>query len=303
MEKKSNKKLFIILAAAAVIIAGVVVVLLFTNKKDVYRLLKVFEVEGKANVNRAEIGDIEPYANMVLESGDRISLDTGKMTLLADEDKYIYLEEDTELILNATGDSQNSKTEIQLLKGAITNEIQNKLSDESVYDINTPNSTMSVRGTIYRVCVYEIDGVRYTRVQVFDGEVVTRLVYKDGTVDTREVSVTKGKEVTIYEDDKTTNYVSDPTDINYDELPEDVLLLLMDFNDEGNQVSITNPEIMRILDGPYYVNFMYEGQLFGTQTVKKGEKAEVPSLSPAAKGGWDYDFDKPITRDTVIEWK
>ena len=77
----------------------------------------------------------------------------------------------------------------------------------------------------------------------------------------------------------------------------------MDFNDEGEEVCITNTEILRILEGPYEVTFKYNGKVFGTQTVKKGEKAEVPSLSPEASGSWNFNFDTPINRDTVIEWK
>ena len=301
---KSKKGLIIAIVAAVLVIGGIVAaVILFSNKEETYRLLKVFEVEGDANVSRNGIGDISPYSNMVLESGDKISLKTGLLTIQADEDKYIYFEENTDIVLNAEGDSSNGKISIELLNGAITNEIQNKLSDESTYEINTPNSTMSVRGTIFYVYIYEIDGVKYTRICVFDGEVATRLVFKDGTVDTREVLVGKGKEVTIYEDDTTTNYVSDPVDIDYDSLPESVLRRLIVFNDEGSTVSITNPEIIRILEGPYYVTFTYKGQVFGTQTVKKGEKAVVPSLSPSGSGKWQFDFDTEIECDTTVEWR
>lgn len=303
MEKKSNKKTVIIILAAVAVVLVTAVVLIFANKKDSYRLLKVFEVEGDANVSRESMGDIVPYSNMVLESGDRVTLNTGKMTLQADEDKYIYLEEQTELVLKASGNSTNSKTTIELEKGAITNDVQKKLSDDSSYEINTPNSTMSVRGTVFRVWIYEIDGVRYTRVSVFDGTVVTRLVYKDGTVDEKEVRVEKGKEVIIYEDDKTTNYLSDPTDIDYDTLPDGVLELLVEVNDDGTEVSITNPEIKKILEGPYTVTYKYNGSVFGTQTVKKGEKAVEPSLKPAESGSWNFDFNKPIMRNTIVEWK
>ena len=303
MEKKAGKKTIIIIVVAVAVVLVTAIVLIFVNKKEAYRLLKVFEVDGDANVSRESMGDIVPYSNMVLESGDRVSLNTGKMTLQADEDKYIYLEEQTELVLKASGDSKNSKTTIELEKGAITNDVQKKLSDDSSYEINTPNSTMSVRGTVFRVWIYEIDGVKYTRVSVFDGTVVTRLVFKDGTVDTKEVRVGKGKEVIIYEDDTTTNYLSDPTDIDYDTLPDDVLELLVEVNDDGTEVSITNPEIKKILEGPYTVTFMYNGSVFGTQTVSKGDKATEPTLKPEDSGSWNFDFNKPITRNMKIEWK
>ncbi|MBO4863736.1 MAG: FecR domain-containing protein [Eubacterium sp.] len=306
MEKKKGKKgIIIAIVATVLVLAGALTTYILLNKKaDVYRLLKVFEFEGSASIDREGVGAIEPYANMVLESGDRISLDTGKMTLQADEDKFIFLEEQTELVLKASGSSSNSKTEIELIKGAVTNDIKNKLSTDSSYEINTPNSTMSVRGTIYRVHVYEENGIKYTRVSVFDGKVTTRLVYKDGTVADEEVEVEKGKEVIIYEDSTITKYLyPEPQDIDYDTLPEDVLRRLMGNNDEGREVSITNPEIEIILEGPYTVTFYYNNSIFGTQTVKKGKKAVVPNLQPAESGSWQFDFDTPIEKNTDIEWK
>ena len=300
---KSKKKLIIIIAGLVVAAAVAVVVFLLMNKEEEYRLLKIFEVEGTANVARENKGDIAPYVNMVLESGDKVSLDTGKLSIQADDDKYIYLEEQSEILLKASGNSKDSKTKIEILKGSITNDIQNKLSEDSTYEVNTPNSTMSVRGTVFFVMTYEVDGVKYTRICVFDGQVDTKLVYKDGTVAKDAVAVRKGEEVTIYEDGSTTDYVSEPKDIDYDTLPESVLLKLKSINDEGKDLSITNPEIIRILEGPYNVTFMYNGSVFGTQTVKKGEKAEEPSLSPAETGSWSFDFNTPIEKDTTIEWK
>ena len=303
MEKKSKKPVVIIAIIAAVVVAAAVAVVIILNNGKGYRLLKIFEVDGEANVHRESLGDIDPYANMVLESGDVISLDTGLLTICADDDKYIYLEEDTEIVLNATGKGKKTKTNIELNRGAITNDIRNRLTNGSTYEINTPNSTMSVLGTSYRVWVYEIDGVRYTRISVFDGEVSTRLVYKDGTVADEEVTVSKGKEVIIYEDDKVTKYLFDPRDIDYDTLPEGALEILLVINNDGRDLSITNPEIKIILEGPYTVTFMYKGSVFGTQTVKKGEKATVPTLQPAASGSWKFDFNEPITRNTTIEWE
>lgn len=303
MEKKKGKKIIIIIVA--VVIALVIGILAFIKfgKGETYRLLKIYEVEGKANVSREGNGDIEPYVNMVLESGDKVSLETGKLTIKADEDKYIYLEDNTELILVAEGTAKNSKTSIDLLSGAITNDIQNKLSTESSYEINTPNSTMSVRGTIYRVSVYEIDGVKYTKVAVFEGEVVTRLRYSDGTYSDEEVSVTKGKEVIIYDDGTKTDYVSEPTDIDYNEMPDDVLKLLEIEIEDDRDIPVTQKEIEKILNGPFTVIFNYQGSEFGRQTVEKNGNASVPVLEPDGSGSWDFDFSTPIDRDTTIEWK
>ena len=118
------------------------------------------------------------------------------------------------------------------------------------------------------------------------------------------ISVLKGKEVIIYEDGTTTDYLySEPQDIDYNTLPEEVLEELRDLIDnDGKDLSITSPEITRILEGPYNVTFTYNGNVFGTQTVDKGDLAQVPTLSPSLTGGWDFNFSEPIERDTTIEW-
>jgi hypothetical protein len=241
---------------------------------------------------------------MVLESGDKISLQTGIMTIQADDDKFIHLDENTTIQLVASGSSTNSKTSIEILEGGITSDIRNKLSADSTYEINTPNSAMSVRGTIFYTYTYEIDGVKYTRTCCFEGEVVSKLVYKDGKESTEEVTVLKGKEVIVYEDGTTTDYLySEPRDIDYSTLPDEVLIWLRDMiENEDKTFTITSPEITRILEGPYYVTFMYNGKEFGKQTVNKGDLVEIPMMRPAETGSWGFDFSTPIKRDTTIEW-
>ncbi len=299
---KNKKIIFIILGILIIVCVAVVAILLSAKKEDSYRIIKVYEFEGEGLVSRKFLGDIEPYNNMVLESGDNIKLNTGLMTLKLDDDKYVYVEENTEFSLEATGSSDNSKTTINLKSGAITNEIQNKLNGESSYEINTPNSTMSVRGTTYRVEVYQDEnGVTYTRVTVFEGKVSTKLIYADGTVANEEVDIEAGKEVIIYEDDTTTDYLGDVTDIDYSTIPDEVLLIVGDVLDMDE--AMTDEEIIKSFKGPFTVTFMYEGSVFGTQTVEIGQCAQVPSLMPAPSGGWDFDFEIPITEDTEILWK
>ena len=299
---KNKKILIIVLGILIVACIAVVAIVLGTKKKDSYRIIKVYEYEGNGIVTRDSIGEIEPYSNMVLESGDEVKLNTGLMSLKLDDDKYVYVEENTEFLIEATGTKENSQTTINLKQGAITNEIQNKLNGESSYEINTPNSTMSVRGTTYRVEIYEDEkGTKYTRVSVFEGKVTTKLMYADGTVSEQEVGVDAGKEVIIYEDDTTTDYLGDVTDIDYSTLPDEVLLIVGDVLDMDETMS--DEEIIKNFKGPFTVTFIYNGNVFGTQIVEKGECAQVPSLMPAPSGGWDFDFTTPINEDTEIEWK
>lgn len=305
VKKQGSKKkvILIVLVAVLIILVGVLVIILGINREKVYRVLKVYAAEGECWVDRENTGKLDPYVNMNLESGDRIGLVDGSFTIRADEDKYIYLDDHTELRLEADGDAKNSRTKIELITGGITNDIQNKLSMDSSYEINTPNSTMSVLGTIYYVKVYEENNVTYTKVAVFQGSVATRLVYGDKTVSQTVVAVPDGKEVLIYDDGQKTDYVSEPTDIDYHELPEEVLRYLGDVDSEDRQVSITKEEVNQILEGPYTVTFMYGDHEFGRQTVMKGKKATVPVLSPEPEGEWEFDFNEEIDRDIVVKWK
>ena len=258
-----KKKAVIIVSGIALVAVIALVLFLTVFKKDAYRILKVFEFAGKGSVTRQDIGDIEPYSNMVLETGDTVALDEGEMVLLADEDKYIHLEEGTELVLNAAGSSESSKTTIELKSGAITNDIQNKLSEGSYYEVNTPNSTMSVRGTIFRVEVYEENGIKYTRVSVFEGKVASRLVYKNGDVADNEVSIEKGKEVLIYEDDKTVDYVSPPKDIDYSDLPDSVKEILKNALEDGRDLDI----LLRAGDNVHFSSPDLCDQRTGSHTI------------------------------------
>lgn len=303
--KKTVKKgpLIGAIAGVAVVILAVVVILLLNRKEAVYRIIKVFELDGKSTVTRQDIGDLDAYDNMVLESGDQVYVDTGSLTLKMDEDKYVYAEEKTRFQLEAAGTSENSKTRIRLEEGILTNEIQNKLSDESSYEVNTPNSTMSVRGTIYMVDVYEENGIRYTKVSVFEGAVATKLIYADGSVSDQEKLVEKGKEVLIYDDNSGTDYVGEPSDIDYSALPQGVIAFLLEKANAGYDIGIPAEDLEKCLQGPFTVTFMYQNSVFGTQEVKKGAYAAEPSLMPAQSGAWDFDFSTPINKDTRIEWK
>lgn len=303
--KKTVKKgpLIGAIAGVAVVILAVVVILLLNRKEAVYRIIKVFELDGKSTVTRQDIGDLDAYDNMVLESGDQVYVDSGSLTLKMDEDKYVYAEEKTRFQLEAAGTSENSKTRIRLEEGILTNEIQNKLSDESSYEVNTPNSTMSVRGTIYMVDVYEENGIRYTKVSVFEGAVATKLIYADGSVSDQEKLVEKGKEVLIYDDNSGTDYVGEPSDIDYSALPQGVIAFLLEKANAGYDIGIPAEDLEKYLQGPFTVTFMYQNSVFGTQEVKKGAYAAEPLLMPAQSGAWDFDFSTPINKDTRIEWK
>ncbi len=202
--------------AGVIIITMVIVAVVLLKGGGSHRLIKIYELDGEAIVTREDSGDIDAYEDMVLESGDLVYLKTGTMTLRLDEDKYIYVEAGTEFELIASGSKNKSKTRINLNEGTITNEIGKTLKKDASYEVNTPNANLSVRGTVFTVAVYDINGVLYTRNTVTEGEVVAKLVNVDGVTSEEEVVIPAGKEVIIYENNGETDYLTEVEDISDD---------------------------------------------------------------------------------------
>ena len=311
-EKKSRKKLIIIIAVIAAVvlaISGFILVKIFGPKS--YRVLKVYKVEGTSIIKHADGSEVTPYENMLLQSGDTVKNDEGTFIIKADEDKYIYLENGTEIILTAEGTSVDSRTIVELKSGAVISRVDQHLSESSVYEVNTQNATMSVRGTIVRSeFIVSSNGLQYTSTQTFEGDAATALVYPDGTIVDKGVNVVAGMGVLIYHDkDKNvTDYAMDPQPIDYKSLriqTIDYLDLVVD--ESGRKISISDNELADLKEAggeTYTVTFKNGDNVFATQIVKAGEKVKEPKLIPTASGKWLFNFDNTIiTEDTVIQWE
>ena len=177
------------------------------NKEENYRQIQVYKIEGTATVARAG-SSMDVYENMQLQSGDVIeTVANSYLQLKLDEDKYILLEPETKISLQATGNSLDSNTAIFLEKGAIVNQLDNPLSEKSNYQVTTPNATMAVRGTTFRVEItYDQNGECFTKVTVYDGKVECMLVFPDGTVKD-PVMIEVGTEVLVRGDSEESEYV------------------------------------------------------------------------------------------------
>ena len=318
-KKKIDKKLLAILIAVAVIVLVGIVAVIFLNKEDGYRMIRVHELSGEAIVERTNIGTMDAYENLNLLSGDKLITKLKSYTRLKlDEDKYLLAEEDSVLEMVATGDDKNAKTNINLLKGAVTIEVQNKLNEDSSFEVTTPNSVMAIRGTVFRVKVgVDEAGKPITKVSIFEGAVGVQKKDKDGNL-TEEKIIPSSKEALIYfEDDEEVLVILDEIDI-YD-LPLEALEFLEEISVGGRELSIPLEKIREAIEillqeetteedteteveEIFTVKFTYKGSVFGTQEVKSGEYATKPKLIPAPSGSWNFDFNMPITQDTEIEF-
>lgn len=302
-----NKKLKILIPVIAVVVVGIVVAIILLGKEDGYRSIQVYQVNGDVTLERENVGIMEAYENLVLISGDALETFVESfLRLKLDEDKYVLVEEESQLAIYATGDEKKAKTDIRLEKGSITVEVENKLNDDSSFEITTPNSVMAIRGTVFRITA-DIDetGNPITRITIFEGAVTVQKKTADGTL-SEETRIESGKEAIIYEENEEEVLVI-LDEIDEELLPLEVLEFLQEtVVQDGHEIVYSEDEIVELIDklqNPVYtVTFMYNGTVFGTQEVSAGELVSKPKLKPAQTGSWDYDFEKPITEDTVIEF-
>ena len=192
-------KVIAVCTAVAVTSAAAVAVGVAVNREDTYRVLKVFEMTGMAVVDREGSGELEAYVGMNLESGDTLTVgDDSTLRISMDNDKYVLLDGGTILELTAAGTPSDSRTEINLKKGTILNEITNSLSANSTYEVSTPKATMAVRGTSFTVSVDEDSEGGYTiRENTFNGKVEVILLDSEGNKTENTAFVTADKGVTI----------------------------------------------------------------------------------------------------------
>ncbi len=202
-----NKKALLIGGCALAVVAIVVaLIFIFTGGGNAYRSIKVFEIDGSCKVDRG--GDsLDAFKNMALSSGDSLTVGEGSFARLKlDDDKYVYLEANTKINLTATGTANDSKTMVYIERGSMLTEVKKKLSATSSYDIVTPNTTMSIRGTKTLTEVYEdVLGAIKTSAAVVEGQVSFKTVQKDSTgkavVVSTDLSVGQGFGVTTEKKD------------------------------------------------------------------------------------------------------
>lgn len=415
MSKKAGIVIGVVLAAVVAVAVGCVV--LMGGKEEAYRSIMVYQVNGSATITRERVGDMAAYENLMLQSGDSVSVGLeSSMRLKLDDDKYLLAEQDTRMDIVAEGDGADSKTSIDLKQGSVTSEIQNKLGPNASYEVNTPNSIMAVRGTIFRVEVKpDANGDMETKLTVLKGTVSSRAVLPDGTVLDEEVLVEAGEELIIDETSIASAQLNAVTEIDYESLPQIVQDYIEEIgmetpNDTPNadaqakqpdaqQQAAANeeenaeqpqldadaktpedaeesketpqskeqpktPQQPKSTEQPrqqesaaeeqgvakqpqesapqeqgsqpqepqskpqnptpstgnssqgssgggskgktktqyYTVTFQYNGVTFGTQKVKKGDKATEPKFSPTENGAWDYDFSTKVNKSLTVQW-
>lgn len=239
------------------------------KKEEGYRVIQVYEVNGKATIAREKVGNMDAYEKLNLVSGDWLSvLKESYMRLKMDEDKYMLIEEESELSIFATGSDKNSKTDIQLEKGSITVEVQNKLGSEESFEVTTPNAVMAVRGTVFHISAgVDEKGEPITKVAIFEGVVTVQKTDESGQ-SSEEQTIEGGKEVLIYEKDSGEVVIQVNDEINMEDYPSEVWEFLQEISEGGRELWITSDEIKEKLEE---VKEKEQGSELATETISETE--------------------------------
>ena len=334
-----NKKTGIIIGGVAgglLVVVGIIAGIFFLNKKseDTYRVIKVIKAEGHSYVTRGDIKDLEAYEGMALQSGDSIHVDgNSSLVLMMDEDKVAYVEQNTDFSIIAEGTAKDSRSRFELMRGALTCEVQNNLSSGSTYEVNTPNSTMAVRSTSFRVEVSDVQTIKkvlessaiqpsmlfmaktlnasgiqglntITRLTVTDGTVSVVLHDENGNVIGDTMYFDANTDILIGGNDSNSRIIKEITGIDPSTFPAVTLEFFYDIATGSGKMILSANDLQTALSAKKecMVTFMNGTSVFGTQIVPTGQNAEKPSFRPTQNGSWDADFGVPVTTDTLIYW-
>lgn len=153
---------------------------------DVVRELTVSEITGSAYITRGT-KRLAAGKSAKLVSGDILSTDKNSTVRISiDDDKYIFVEPESSLYVYFTEIASEGDITVNLSKGAVICEINEKLKKKASFTLKTPNSVVSVRGTVFRAGFdymekytdynnIEHNNVMLTHVQNFDGSVNLQL--------------------------------------------------------------------------------------------------------------------------------
>lgn len=255
--KATKTKIGVAVGAVAVSAAVLAVVLL--SGEESFRTVAVEEVNGTSLVTSNGNEAVNAYEGMHLYSGDDVSVQQDSdMTMVLDMDKYVYAEPGTHFWLECDGTTDDSRTVIYLDEGSILNRIKENLNEGEVYQVDTPNSTMAVRGTVFRVTVYRgEDGLVYTLLEVFEGQVQVDLKTEDGEYNGVSETFGPGEAALIRGNSDFSEFVLEGTDdagepkggsvklsIDYKEIPQDTARMLVQFMDDGEELCIVKELLM-----------------------------------------------------------
>lgn len=203
----SKKKLLIIIISSIVVFAtALTLILVFTlggsnsqssgqsqdnpvvepNNSYQARSIKVVQIDGEASVT-ADNETINCFKGMNLYDGDTLNVKAESVIVVKfDQDKYIYLGENTEVKIKSEG-KDKYKTNVYVTSGKVLAEVKNQLGEDEEFFLSSNNSVMAVRGTVFGLAVRETANEYVEEYSVYKG--VTELY----VFDVKDNEIIKGK--------------------------------------------------------------------------------------------------------------
>ncbi|MCI7498014.1 MAG: FecR domain-containing protein [Oscillospiraceae bacterium] len=171
----------LIAAIAAVSVILIIIIFTLASSGSSDRKLSIKDISGSAFILRSD-GQIPADKNTVLESGDVIITSSdGEVKLVADKDKYIYIEPDTTLYVNFTDVSEKGSVIVNISEGSAICRLDSKLPKNAAFEVRTPNAVISATGTVFRTDFSYLDtygghdAVKLTDVDCAEGTVDIQL--------------------------------------------------------------------------------------------------------------------------------
>ena len=293
-----------------------------TPAPAVYRSLQLYHHDGDVLVLRR--GQALPLSDtLLLHDGDVVITDgDSRAYLMLDDDKFLLVEGGAVASFFTQGTAEKGSASVSLLRGGLSVQMDAPPAADSPLTVVTADAEVQAVEGAFRAVAAKAQGVVRTLLQVASGSVSARAVGSNQALTLAEgdaffltadggslhTQAPTAAELKTYADAYAAAFTgsADPAPAQSGQpsgsspasgtgpakadTPADPVT--PDFP-SGGIVPVTE----------YTVTFRYNGQTFGTQTVRRGDKAVQPALQPAATGAWDFDFTKPITADTVIDWK
>ena len=239
-----------------IVIAFVMIMTLLTGcgGRNEYRMINVSEIFGNVSVVE-DNKEYVAYKGMRVREGQTIVTSGSSYTrMVLDDDKYIKLEEGSKAIVNTLA---NGRTEIILERGSITNEIVKPLYEGQSYIIHTPNATLAVRGTFFRVDLSSAEnGDLKTEVLTYGGSVVSQRKLPSGEMVEEAVAIDAGYKATINMDDTDTVYVEEVVDekleylipIEPENLPDEDLVDIYFAAQNGHEMFVPTETLLSTIE-------------------------------------------------------
>lgn len=173
--------------------------------KESYRLVKLVEMQGDVTYTR-EGETTAVYDGMNFENGDGVATgEESNAKLSLDSDKYLHMGSNTVIEMVAEGDETDSETIIHLTQGEISCDIQNSLSENSMYEVRTSNATIGVHGTVFYVKALTDKTIVYCE----DGEVEVTAGSASQILKPTEAVIVENGAITVTKMEEITSEVSD----------------------------------------------------------------------------------------------